>query len=262
MRVKSHLGAQVFARTPGRLFTGTFKALFSDFDAFIRIVWAWYLLVAVLSVAGRLFAAQSVAVTAVTALVFLCASASIAVAWHRNLLLRESPTSMHLAFGRREVSYVLKTVLILLIMAVPATILAVLAVLFANKGSLVTLVVVALLVSLLLTPPFMRMCLVLHATALDEKLGIAEAFRDSEGLGLPMAVAGIAIGLIVGALEYGLGSFVGLFAGGSLFGVVALFILSVALQIAVTALQIGVLTGGYYILRERQMAQGAGSPVA
>lgn len=252
----------MFARVTGRLFTGTFKALFSDFDAFIRIVWAWYLLVAVLSIAGRLFIAQSVAVTAVTALVFLCASASIAVAWHRNLLLRESPASMHLAFGRREVSYMLKTVLILLIMAVPATILVMLAVLFANKGSVVTFVIAAVLISLLLTPPFMRMCLVLPATALDEKLGIAEAFRDSEGLGLPMAIAGIAVGLIVSALQYGLGWFAGLFGGGSLFGFIALFILTVALQIAVTALQIGVLTGGYYILRERQAAEGAGPPAA
>ena len=252
----------MFARTTGRLFTGTFKALFSDFDAFIRIAWAWYLLVAVLSVAGHLFAAQSVAVTIVTVLAFLCASASIAVAWHRNLLLREAPASMHLAFGRRELAYLLKTLLIMLIMVVPMAILLAVSMPFLAGASPITFLVGGGLVSLLLTPPFMRMCLVLHATALDEKLGIAEAFRDSEGLGLPMAVAGIAIGLIVGALEYGLGSFVGLFAGGSLFGVVALFILSVALQIAVTALQIGVLTGGYYILRERQMAQGAGSPVA
>ncbi len=77
-----------------------------------------------------------------------------------------------------------------------------------------------------------------------------------------MAVAGIAVGLVVSALQYGLGWFVGALGAGSLFGVVALFILTVALQIAVTALQIGVLTGGYYILRERQMPRGAGPPAA
>lgn len=252
----------MFARTTGRLFTGTFKALFSDFDAFIRIVWAWYLLVAVISVAGRLFAAQSVAVIIATGLVFFCASASIAVAWHRNLLLREAPASMHLAFGRRELAYLLKTLLIMLIMVVPMAISLAVALPFLTGASFIAFLVAGSLLLLLLTPPFMRMCLILPATALDEKLGIAEAFRDSDGLGLPMAVAGIGVGLIVSALQYGLGWFVGALGAGSLFGVVALFILTVALQIAVTALQIGVLTGGYYILRERHMPRGAGPPAA
>lgn len=253
----------MFARTTGRLFTGTFKALYSDFDAFIRIVWAWYLLVAVLSVAGRLFAAQSVAVTAVTALVFLCASASISVAWHRNLLLREAPGPVNLKFGGRELRYAAKTLLITLCMVAASAIVgAILGAIGQMAGSQSILFGGLAIFFLFALPVVMRVFLILPATALDEKLGIAEAFRDSEGLGPPMAVAGIAVLLIAGALEYGLGWFVGVLGAGSLFGVVALFILSVALQIAVTALQIGVLTGGYYILRERQMAQGAGPPAA
>lgn len=258
----------MFFQTTQRLFTGAIKALFSDFDAFVRICWAWYLLIAVLSVLSSvLLGAASSAAALPIALIWLAASGSIAVAWHRNLLLRERPGLVHLQFGGRELRYVGKTILLLLIIVVPFSIVGTIigGVLGASGVGGVQAVLLGLLVLFgifFVLPLFMRVSLILPATALDEKLGIAEAFRDSDGLGLPMAVAGIGVGLIVSALQYGLGWFVGALGAGSLFGVVALFILTVALQIAVTALQIGVLTGGYYILRERHMPRGAGPPAA
>lgn len=249
----------MFARTTGRLFTGTFKALFGDFDGFVRIVWAWYALVAVLAALGQLVGGESPVVAAVVTLVWLCSSASIAVAWHRNLLLGERPAAFNLTFGRREIAYLLKTLLIALIAAVPALVLITLASALVTVGVVALSALVVLAVFLVL-PPIMRLCLVLPATALDEPLGFGEAFSRSAGLGVPMALAGVATGLCVGALDLGLTQLAGLLGGGAAFGAIAVFILSLGLQIAMTALQIGILTGGYYILRERQMAPPAHTP--
>jgi hypothetical protein len=249
----------MFVNTTVRLFTGSFKALFADFDAFLRICWAWYALIAVLSVAGTLLFGDSKLIALPIVLVWLCASGSIAVAWHRNLLLRESPAAMNLRFGGRELRYVLKMFLVALMLVIPAALVGAVAGVFAasllgspeGAGATVFIIVVVAVVLLLLIPLLMRLSLVLPATALDEPLGFREAFGNSQGLGLPMALAGIGLALVVGVFDYALSLLAGLLGGGSIIGTIAVFILSIALQIATTALQIGVLTGGYYIFRER-----------
>lgn len=249
----------MFFQTTQRLFTGAIKALFSDFDAFVRICWAWYLLIAVLSVLSSvLLGAASSAAALPIAVIWLAASGSIAVAWHRNLLLRERPGLVHLQFGGRELRYVGKTILLLLIIVVPFSIVGTIigGVLGASGVGGAQAVLLGLLVLFgifFVLPLFMRVSLILPATALDEKLGIAEAFRDSKGLGLPMAIAGVLLILLVGAINFVLGFVGGALDGGSVVGGVAVFVLTIAVQIAATALQIGILTGGYYILRERQM---------
>uniref|UniRef100_UPI003BA89488 hypothetical protein n=1 Tax=Stappia sp. TaxID=1870903 RepID=UPI003BA89488 len=246
----------MFFQTTTRLFTGALKALFSDFDAFIRICWAWYLLIAVLSVLAIILLGERVPAAIIPiALIWLASSASIAVAWHRNLLLRERPGPVHLRFGGRELRYIGKTFLIMFIVIIPAAIVMLVAMLVTSGSSSVwaSLLVVGAVATFLVLPPVMRLSLILPATALDEKLGIGEAFYDSEGLGLPMAIAGVLLALLVGAIDYVLGFAAGALGGGSVVGAVAIAILSIALQLAATALQIGILTGGYYILRERQM---------
>lgn len=248
----------MFARTTARLFTGAFKALFSDFDGFLRIVWAWYALVAVLGVLGMLLAANSQVVMLVVMGVWLCSSASIAVAWHRNLLLGERPGPVNLSFGRREIAYLGKTVLVLLFAMIPAIVLVTLGSLLMQGWA--GFIIAAGAVVLLVLPSFMRLCLVLPATALDEPLGIGEAFARSEGLGLPMALAGVATGLCIGAVDMGLSAVAKTMGEGAVFGAIAVLILSLALQIAMTALQIGILSGGYYILRERDMPPPAAPP--
>ncbi|MAA98541.1 MAG: hypothetical protein CMN86_09625 [Stappia sp.] len=249
----------MFFQTTTRLFTGALKALFSDFDAFIRICWAWYLLIAVLSVLAILLLGERAPVATIPiALILLASSGSIAVAWHRNLLLRERPGPVHLRFGGRELRYIGKTVLILLMTVIPFSIVGAIigGVLGASGVGEMQAMLLGLLVLFgifFVLPSIMRVSLILPATALDEKLGIGEAFRDSGGLGLPMAIAGVLLMLLVGAIDYVLGFAAGALGGGSVVGAVAVAILSIALQIAATALQIGILTGGYYILRERQM---------
>lgn len=262
-----------------RLFTGTFKALYADFDAFIRICWPWYALIAVLSLVAVLLVggAQAPAIALPVALLWVVASSSIAVAWHRHLLLREALPPVNLRFGAREARYLLKMLQVLLVLLLPMIALGaaagfVLALLaggpsdglaegIAEGGPAVAGVapiVVIGLALLALMPILMRISLVLPAAALDERLGLLEAWRESRGLGLPMTFATIGLGLVVGSLELVLRQAGGVLGEASFAGALALAILAIALQIATTALQIGVLTGGYYILRERGMAGGAG----
>lgn len=248
----------MFARTTARLFTGAFKALFSDFDGFLRIVWAWYALVAVLGVLGTLLAANSIIVIFVLAGVWVCSSASIAVAWHRNLLLGERPGPVNLSFGRREIAYLGKTFLVFLIASVPLLIFVTLTSVMVN--GMTSLFIAMTVVVVFVLPALMRLFLILPATALDEPLGIAEAFARSEGLGLPMALAAIGTGLCIGVLDMVLSVVAKTMGGGAVFGAIAVLILSLALQIAMTALQIGILSGGYYILRERDMPPPAAPP--
>lgn len=248
----------MFARTTARLFTGAFKALFSDFDAFLRIVWAWYALVAVLGVLGTLLAANSFVVIFVTSGVWVCSSASIAVAWHRNLLLGERPGPVNLSFGRREIAYLGKTLLVSLIGLIPAIVVITIAGLFVTGWP--GFIMAAGVMAFFILPSLMRLFLILPATALDEPLGIGDAYYRSEGLGLPMAMAAIGTGLCMTAVDMLLSFVANTIGGGAVFAAIAVLILSLALQIALTALQIGVLSGGYYILRERDMAPPAAPP--
>ncbi|WP_249692020.1 hypothetical protein [Stappia sp. WLB 29] len=248
----------MFARTTARLFTGAFKALFSDFDAFLRIVWAWYALVAVLGVLGTLLAANSFVVIFVTSGVWVCSSASIAVAWHRNLLLGERPGPVNLSFGRREIAYLGKTLLVSLIGLIPAIVVITIAGLFVTGWP--GFIMAAGVMAFFILPSLMRLFLILPATALDEPLGIGDAYYRSEGLGLPMAMAAIGTGLCITAVDMLLSFVANTIGGGAVFAAIAVLILSLALQIALTALQIGILSGGYYILRERDMAPPAAPP--
>ena len=97
-------------------------------------------------------------------------------------------------------------------------------------------------------------------------LGIVQIFAWGSSyyllavLAAPIAAdTGWPLSWIVGALSIGL---LAAGAGGaSVFAGIAVFILTLALQISATALQVSVLTGGYYILRERQMPSGGGPQV-
>ncbi len=265
----------MFARTTGRLFTGTFKALFSNFEDFLRIVWAWFALIILGVLAFNVLGPQSlhtpgpelvpnlvhVLAIFVSVLVVTVANSSIAVAWHRCLLLGERPGAVHLRVGRRELAYVRKTVLIFLISGVaviPLSLVFIMVNRLMGPGFGILVVVIGVLG--LWLPILMRLMLALPATAVDERLGLLDAFRQSRGLGWPMVVASVGVSLVI-FLPMVLLIVIAAFAGG-VFSAVAGVLLEIGAQIASVALQIGVLTGGHYILRERQMAQGAGPPAA
>ncbi|SDU38680.1 hypothetical protein [Stappia sp. ES.058] len=254
----------MISKTTGRLFFGAFKALFANFETFLKICWAWFaiFLVAQMAVSGlapqdpQTVSAGHLVVSLAFAVVYVIGNASIAVAWHRCLLMEERPGWLHLAVGGRELRYAGKFVqIILMVMAMVIPIITTLVLLTAGMIGIV--LAVAAMVFFIL-PMVLRFSLVLPAVALDEPLGFGEAFSDSEGLGLPMSFAAVGLSLVivggtfvVGLLAVGAG-------GASLFAGVAVFILTLALQISATALQVSILTGGYYIMRERQMPSGGG----
>ncbi|MCA1300152.1 hypothetical protein [Stappia indica] len=250
----------MFVTTTSRLFVGAFKALFSNFDSLIKICWAWYALLLTVQLSAIVFPGDMVGTgavgprdivfTFVAVALFFVSSSSIAVAWHRCLLLEEAPRSFHLKVGAREVTYLLKMLLVGVIAIVPAVIAVTLAGLLAGMGGRMLAILSGFVFLAFFLPFLMRLSLILPAAAFDEKLSIGEAFRDSEGLGFPMALAAIGLGLIVGAVSAVLDYLTP--AGGQLMAAFATVILSLVLQIVTTALQISVLTGGYYILRERQ----------
>lgn len=262
----------MFVTTTSRLFVGAFKALFSNFDSLIKICWAWYAILLAVQLSAFLFPGDMVGTgavgprdiifTFVAVALFFVSSSSIAVAWHRCLLLEEAPRSFHLKVGAREVTYLLKMLLVGVIAIVPAVIAVTLAGLLAGMGGRMLAILSGFVFLAFFLPFLMRLSLILPAAAFDEKLSIGEAFRDSEGLGFPMALAAIGLGLIVGAVSAVL-DYLTSAGGGQFMAAFAMVILSLVLQIVTTALQISVLTGGYYILRERQAnaAQQAQPPV-
>jgi hypothetical protein len=258
----------MLSKTTGRLFVGAFKALFANFETFLKICWAWFaiFLVAQMAVTGlapqdpQMVSAGHLVVSLAFAVVYVVGNASIAVAWHRCLLMEERPGWLHLTVGGRELRYAGKFLVVLLIMMVLMIPVGALVWLIASVGVLAIVVVTAAVV-LVVRPLMLRFSLVLPAVALDEPLGFGEAFSDSEGLGLPMSFAAVGLSLVIGGGTFVVGLLAVGAGGASVFAGIAVFILTLALQISATALQVSVLTGGYYILRERQMPSGGGPQV-
>ncbi|GGF00432.1 hypothetical protein H1W37_07170 [Stappia taiwanensis] len=246
-------------KTTSRLFFGAFKALFANFETFLKICWAWFAIFLAGQVIGEIFSPPEfgaigpgrVVAAFVFVVVYVLGNASIAVAWHRCLLMEERPGWLHLTVGGRELRYALKFFAVMLILMVLMIPVAALLWLFISQGILAIVVMIATMVFFVL-PFILRFSLVLPAVAMDEPLGFGEAFRDSEGLGLPMSLAAVGLSLVIAGGTFAVGLLAMIGGGAGLFSVVAATILLLALQVAATALQISVLTGGYYILRERQ----------
>ncbi|WP_425089411.1 hypothetical protein [Stappia sp.] len=256
-------------KTTGRLFIGAFKALFANFETFLKICWAWFAIFLIGQAALSSFVPQDptsvnaahLAALLVFAIVYVLGSASIAVAWHRCLLMEERPGWLHLTVGGRELRYALKFLAISLIMILLTIPVGGLIWLIGLTGFLATVVATAAMMIFFVLPFTMRFSLVLPAVALDEPLGLVEAFRDSKGLGLPLSFSAVVVGGVAGGATFVIGLLAVGAGGASLFAGIAVFILTLALQISATALQVSVLTGGYYILRERQMPSGGGPQV-
>lgn len=261
------------ASTASRLIDGTFNALFSNFGDFLKICWAWFSIQVLATlllgreaadlVDGPAFDPQQLAGSLALLALSVVSGASIAVAWHRRVLLGERPGAVHLAFGRREVAYAWRLAAIALLGGAFALSLSLLRTLAEMLGGTVLsgIVAIAYLVAFVLSLPlWMRLMLVLPPAAFDERLGLREAFAWSAGLGWPMVGASLFAALFV-ALPVWLLQFVAGMLGGFV-STAANIVLDVVLLVVGAALQIGILAGGYYILRERQMAQGAGPPAA
>lgn len=115
--------------------------------------------------------------------VFLFVSAWIAVAWHRFILLEEYPGLLPPLAGRPVWPYVGKTILLGLVMIVamiPALIVtSLLSGLFGGSAAILSVLGIGL--ALYFSYMWLRLGLVLPATALGRPMGFAEAWRSTGG---------------------------------------------------------------------------------
>ncbi|WP_349358468.1 hypothetical protein [Stappia sp.] len=256
----------MFFQTTVRLFTGTFKALFSNFLDFLKITWAW----GVLLIAAQVFAAlltpaghfgrvplagapapfQGAVFAGALVVVFvLC---SVPVAWHRKLLLDEAPGFIHLRVWKREIKFLLRGALALLT-CIPLLLVALMAAVIWQPSTQLEALVASTLLNFLILPFLLRLSMMLPAVAVDEPMTLGEAFTDSEGLGLPMALAVYLAGLCITAISYGLELALRVLGGAQL----ASFFIDIAASMVLVVLAVGVMSGGYQILRERKTAEDA-----
>ncbi|NRG17026.1 hypothetical protein HPQ64_04940 [Rhizobiales bacterium] len=254
-------------RTTFRLLQGTFKALYYNFDVFVRLCWAWFLILIALMSAVMAFIGSkgdpelTSAALIVVILFGLVANASIAVSWHRCLLLDETPGITHLKIGAREWAYLGRTVLVgvisfALMFAVGFTVHSFSA---AARGAIsdpmsFLAILTAAAVIFLIVPAVLRLSLILPAGAVDRPLGLGEAWRMSKSLGYPMLFALLGISIVIGLARELIDTLLNLVSFQWFLGVYFVLksgILWVALQILSLALTIGILTGGYKIMLER-----------
>lgn len=129
-------------------------------------------------------------------LVTLVSSLWIAVAWHRYILRVEEPQSILPAFhGQRLLAYLGYSLLIGLIMIIPAILLSMVAGMLATAGGMIG-VLLGLLV--MLVPIFLltlRLCAALPAAALGEPLGLRGAWDATQGATVDFLVLAIIAGV-------------------------------------------------------------------
>ncbi|MXN65027.1 hypothetical protein GR183_08925 [Stappia sp. GBMRC 2046] len=254
-------------RTTFRLLQGTFKALYYNFDVFLRLCWAWFLILIALASAVMAFIGSkgdpelTSAATIVVILIALVANASIAVSWHRCLLMDEMPGTTHLKIGAREWAYLGRAVLVGVIAFAMMFAISFIVHSFGAiadgaeaNAMLVLTVLTGAAAVFLIVPAVLRLSLILPAGAVDRPLGMRDAWRMSRSLGYPMLFAMFGIAIVMGLAQEILDALLDLVSFQWFLGVYYVLksgILLVALQILSLALTIGILTGGYKIMLER-----------
>ncbi|MFD1696002.1 hypothetical protein [Roseibium aestuarii] len=254
-----------------RIFLASFYLVFRNLDAVFRVCGAWFalqfvfMLMFVLSLQG-LEPDQGHTANPLLSLVFmvltLISSASISVAWHRFALLGEVPGLIHLKLGRIELKFMGKMLLIGLIAVgflLPAITIFVL--LSSSMESFYVTIPLLLAASFILSTLLMRFNIILPATAVEQPLGLGEAFAMAKGLGCRMALALIALTLPIALIGAGIEIIAALGSGGVIgLGMqIKSLILNLLLQVITTVLGISVITNGYRIALERQSGAGAGA---
>ena len=191
-------------------------ALFSNVIDTIKIVWPWFIAAFIFSLLVpadarridlRSATTEDILMFLAYLLVFSVAFASMAVAWHRRVLLNEAPKAFHVRFKRRELRFFGKSILVALVFFLIAAVFMLVYVFFAmfllRGGTFLRIVAVAMgvLFYFAIGAYMYRFALVLPATAIDRSFGLADGYRHGDGFGLAMAVAGLALAILVAGLS-------------------------------------------------------------
>ncbi|WP_029058653.1 hypothetical protein [Stappia stellulata] len=265
----------MFIETTRRLLVGTVKAVSMNPVLFVKVCGAWTVLLAVLSIVSGSVTNMSAGHTTsfqpadIPYLVGgMISAASISVAWIRGVLLKTSVSSINLRFQTREAIFFFWTIIIILILGAFVFLFAILDLIlsffvanllfFVGSGafqvfSYVAVAAIVAFVSFL----YAALSLILPAKALDEDLTLKQAFYESRGLRLPMIVSYLVVGGVLLCVYYLIDFLVPAESARSVLGAIKTFVLEAVANLGLV-LYTGILTGGYYILRERQMPSGGG----
>lgn len=106
----------------------------------------------------------------------------IAVSWHRFVLLREGGTGLLPPFhGGRMLGYFGRALLIGLIMVLVGVVVGIVIGLMATTGSFALVMVGTLILTFIIMVVFYRLSPILPAVALDQPIGMGEAWRQTKG---------------------------------------------------------------------------------
>ena len=248
-----------------RLLSDAASLVFGHLETVFKVCGAWFLIQFLISIlilsatAGVPADAETLPPTVglllmTSTLVALISSASISVAWHRFGLLGERVGNIYLRFGKIEVQFIWRMLLIGLFGLAVSLPLVFVAFMPSESASGLAIIALVLGFALVIMPFLMRLNLVLPATAIERPIGFGEALRIGKGLGWRMLLAIVVLSLpfvlVTMGLQWALTAMsIGLPA---LFIQIKVMILNVLLQIIVTVLGISVITAGYRMAMERQ----------
>ncbi len=248
-----------------RLLSDAASLVFGHLETVFKVCGAWFLIQFLISIliltatAGVPADAETLPPAAglllmTSTLVALISSASISVAWHRFGLLGERGGNIYLRFGRVEVQFIWRMLLIGLFGFAVSLPLVFVAFMPSESASGLAIIALVLGFALVIMPFLMRLNLVLPATAIERPIGFGEALRIGKGLGWRMLVAVVVLSLPFVLVTMGLQWALTVVSIGlpALFIQIKVMILNVLLQIIVTVLGISVITAGYRMAMERQ----------
>ncbi|MGS4887320.1 hypothetical protein [Roseibium sp. MB-4] len=248
-----------------RLLSDAASLVFGHLETVFQVCGAWFLIQFLISIliltatAGVPADAETLPPAAglllmTSTLVALISSASISVAWHRFGLLGERVGNIYLRFGKIEVQFIWRMLLIGLFGFAVSLPLVFVAFMPSESASGLAIIALVLGFALVIMPFLMRLNLVLPATAIERPIGFGEALRIGKGLGWRMLVAIVVLSLPFVLVTMGLQWALTVVSIGlpALFIQIKVMILNVLLQIIVTVLGISVITAGYRMAMERQ----------
>lgn len=248
-----------------RLLSDAASLVFGHLETVFKVCGAWFLIQFLISIliltatAGVPADAETLPPAAglllmTSTLVALISSASISVAWHRFGLLGERVGNIYLRFGKIEVQFIWRMLLIGLFGFAVSLPLVFVAFMPSESASGLAIIALVLGFALVIMPFLMRLNLVLPATAIERPIGFGEALRIGKGLGWRMLVAIVVLSLPFVLVTMGLQWALTVVSIGlpALFIQIKVMILNVLLQIIVTVLGISAITAGYRMAMERQ----------
>jgi hypothetical protein len=249
-----------------RLLSDAASLVFGHLETVFKVCGAWFLIQFLISIliltatAGVPADAETLPPAAglllmTSTLVALISSASISVAWHRFGLLGERVGNIYLRFGKVEVQFIWRMLLIGLFGFAVSLPLVFVAFMPSESASGLAIIALVLGFALVIMPFLMRLNLMLPATAIERPIGFGEALADRQRAWL--ADVGGHRGSVPALCSRNDGASVGTY--GCLDRPACLVhpdqgddLECVVLQIIVTVLGISVITAGYRMAMERQ----------